>query len=147
MTSPMYFPNMDTAPFFKVTVFEGEHFQGHCQEFTSECCNIHNCGLDNIRSIRVESGAWVGFEHLDFQGQQFILERGEYPNWEAYSGSLAYHSERFMSFRPVYCAVSTWREERGEEERRGGGRREERGMQMTHRKRREVGVKEQDTTE
>ncbi|XP_019129330.1 crystallin, beta A1, like 2 [Larimichthys crocea] len=104
MNSSMYFPSMGTAPFFKVTVFEREYFQGKCMEFTSECCNIHDCGMDNIRSIRVESGAWVGFEHHDFQGQQFILERGEYPNWDAYSGSLSYHTERFMSFRPIYCA-------------------------------------------
>ncbi|KAG7214489.1 hypothetical protein INR49_023001 [Caranx melampygus] len=83
MTSPMYFPSMGTAPFFKVTVFDREHFQGKCLEFTSD---------------------WVGFEHHDFQGQQFILERGEYPNWESYSGSLSYHTERFMSFRPIYCA-------------------------------------------
>uniref|UniRef100_A0AAZ3SIE8 Beta/gamma crystallin 'Greek key' domain-containing protein n=1 Tax=Oncorhynchus tshawytscha TaxID=74940 RepID=A0AAZ3SIE8_ONCTS len=71
----MFFPGMGMAPFFKVTVFEQEHFQGKCQEFTSECCNIQNCGLDNIRSIRVESGAWVGYiEHHDFQ---------EYPHWDA----------------------------------------------------------------
>ncbi|CAB1326961.1 unnamed protein product [Coregonus sp. 'balchen'] len=92
-------------PWTPVTVFEQEHFQGKCQEFTSECCNIHDCGLDNIRSIRVESGAWVGFEHHDFQGQQFILERGEYPHWDSYSGSLSYHVERLMSLRPIYCAL------------------------------------------
>lgn len=40
-----------------MTVFEQEHFQGKYLEFTSECCNIQDCGLDNIRSIRVESGA------------------------------------------------------------------------------------------
>lgn len=48
------------CPFLRppqVTVFEQEHFQGKCLEFTSECCNIQECGLDNIRSIRVESGA------------------------------------------------------------------------------------------
>lgn len=53
--------------------------------------------------------SWVGFEHHDFQGQQFVLERGEYPNWEAFSGSLSHHIERFMSLRPIYCAVSTGR--------------------------------------
>ncbi|CAB1417608.1 unnamed protein product [Pleuronectes platessa] len=107
MTIPMSFPSMGTAPFFKVTVFEQEHFQGKNMEFTSECSNINDCGLDNIRSIRVESGAWVGFEHHSFQGQQFILERGEYPSWDAFSGSLSYHTERLMSLRPIYCAVST----------------------------------------
>ena len=55
--------------------------------------------------------SWVGFEHHDFQGQQFILERGEYPHWDAYSGSLSYHVERLMSLRPIYCAVSTPRDE------------------------------------
>ncbi|KAM6952352.1 beta-crystallin A1-like [Lycodopsis pacificus] len=104
MMQPLVNSGMGMAPFFKVTVFEQEHFQGKCLEFTSECCNIQDCGLDNIRSIRVESGAWVGFEHHDFQGQQFILERGEYPHWDAYSGSLSYHVERLMSLRPIYCA-------------------------------------------
>ncbi|KAK6468611.1 beta-crystallin A1-like [Huso huso] len=98
---------MGYAPFWKVKVWEQEYFQGKCQEFTSECCNIQDCGFDNVRSIRVESGAWVGFEHHDFQGQQFVLERGEYPRWEGWSGNLSYHVERLMSFRPVYCAVST----------------------------------------
>ncbi|NP_001017738.2 crystallin, beta A1, like 1 [Danio rerio] len=104
MMQPMISSGMGMAPFFRVTVFEQEHFQGKCQEFTNECCNIQCCGFDNIRSIRVESGAWVGYEHHDFQGQQFILERGEYPHWDAYSGNLSYHVERLMSFRPIYCA-------------------------------------------
>ncbi|XP_072456181.1 beta-crystallin A4 [Notamacropus eugenii] len=47
---------------------------------------------------------WVGFEHAGFQGQQFVLERGEYPSWEAWSGNVAYHVERLTSFRPVACA-------------------------------------------
>lgn len=51
-------------------------------------------------------GRWVGFEHSGFQGQQFVLERGEYPCWEAWSGSNAYHVERMCSFRPIACAVS-----------------------------------------
>ncbi|XP_077434898.1 crystallin, beta A1, like 1 [Vanacampus margaritifer] len=104
MMQPLANSGMGLAPFFKVTVFEQEHFQGKSLEFTSECVNIQDCGLDNIRSIRVESGAWVGFEHHDFQGQQLILERGEYPHWDSYSGSLAYHVERLMSLRPIYCA-------------------------------------------
>lgn len=41
----------------QVTVFEQEHFQGKCQELTSECRNIQERGFDNIRSIRVENGA------------------------------------------------------------------------------------------
>uniref|UniRef100_A0A8U7NAC0 Uncharacterized protein n=1 Tax=Corvus moneduloides TaxID=1196302 RepID=A0A8U7NAC0_CORMO len=48
--------------------------------------------------------SWVGYEHTGFCGQQFILERGEYPRWDAWSGSNAYHIERLMSFRPVCSA-------------------------------------------
>ncbi|XP_043969676.1 LOW QUALITY PROTEIN: crystallin, beta A1, like 2 [Gambusia affinis] len=47
-----------------------------------------------------------GFEHHDCKGQLFILERGEYPNRVTYAGSLSYHTESFMSFRPIYCAVN-----------------------------------------
>lgn len=49
--------------------------------------------------------SWVGYEHSSFCGQQFVLERGEYPHWESWSGSNAYHIERMMSFRPICSAV------------------------------------------
>lgn len=61
------------------------------------CCG----GLTSLLPHR-----WAGFEHCGFQGQQFVLERGEYPCWEAWSGSNAYHVERMCSFRPIACAVS-----------------------------------------
>lgn len=50
---------------------------------------------------------WVAFEYPDFQGQQFILEKGDYPCWSAWSGSSGHHSNQLLSFRPVLCAVST----------------------------------------
>ncbi|XP_064323992.1 LOW QUALITY PROTEIN: beta-crystallin A3 [Phalacrocorax carbo] len=88
----------------RITVYDQENFQGKRMEFTSACPNIMECGFDNIRSLKVECGAWVGYEHTGFCGQQFILERGEYPRWDAWSGSNAYHIERLMSFRPVCSA-------------------------------------------
>ena len=51
-------------------------------------------------------GRWVGFEHAGFQGQQYVLERGEYPSWDAWSGNTSYPAERLTSFRPVACPVS-----------------------------------------
>lgn len=48
----------------------------------------------------------MGFEHAGFQGQQYVLERGEYPSWDAWSGNTSYPAERLTSFRPVACAVS-----------------------------------------
>lgn len=64
-------------------------------------------GLGFPKALTLGSRSWVGFEHCGFQGQQFVLERGEYPCWEAWSGSNAYHVDRMSSFRPITCAVSS----------------------------------------
>lgn len=50
--------------------------------------------------------SWVGYEYPEFQGQQFILEKGDYPRFEAWSGNSSYRTEHLLSFRPVKCAVS-----------------------------------------
>uniref|UniRef100_G3QIP2 Crystallin beta A1 n=1 Tax=Gorilla gorilla gorilla TaxID=9595 RepID=G3QIP2_GORGO len=89
---------------WKITIYDQENFQGKRMEFTSSCPNVSERSFDNVRSLKVESGAWIGYEHTSFCGQQFILERGEYPRWDAWSGSNAYHIERLMSFRPVCSA-------------------------------------------
>uniref|UniRef100_A0A3Q3QB58 Beta-crystallin A4 n=2 Tax=Monopterus albus TaxID=43700 RepID=A0A3Q3QB58_MONAL len=87
-----------------IIVYDEECFQGRRHEFTSECYNVMEFGFETVRSLRVESGAWVGYEHASYQGQQFVLEKGEYPQCDAFSGSNAYHIERMTSFRPIACA-------------------------------------------
>ncbi|XP_061225176.1 beta-crystallin A4 isoform X2 [Neopsephotus bourkii] len=74
-----------------------DHIPAGCSgcEQGGGCCG----GLTSLLPHR-----WAGFEHCGFQGQQFVLERGEYPCWEAWSGSNAYHVERMCSFRPIACA-------------------------------------------
>ncbi|XP_023411894.2 beta-crystallin A3 [Loxodonta africana] len=89
---------------WKITIYDQENFQGKRMEFTSSCPNVSERNFDNVRSLKVECGAWIGYEHTSFCGQQFILERGEYPRWDAWSGSNAYHVERLMSFRPICSA-------------------------------------------
>lgn len=42
---------------FQITVYDQEHFQGKRMEFTASCQNIIECGMDNIRSLKVECGA------------------------------------------------------------------------------------------
>ncbi|KAL2099863.1 hypothetical protein ACEWY4_004257 [Coilia grayii] len=88
----------------EIIVYDEECFQGRHHEFTSECCNVMEFGFESVRSLKVESGAWVGYEHSFYQGQQFVLERGEYPQCDAFGGSNAYHIERMTSFRPIACA-------------------------------------------
>ncbi|KAK6292668.1 hypothetical protein J4Q44_G00372530 [Coregonus suidteri] len=89
---------------FKITVWEEENFQGKRCEFMLECQNIMERGFQKIRSIKVENGPWVGFEYPEFQGQQFILEKGDYPRYEAWSGNSSYRTEHMLSFRPIKCA-------------------------------------------
>uniref|UniRef100_A0AAZ3S488 Beta-crystallin A2 n=1 Tax=Oncorhynchus tshawytscha TaxID=74940 RepID=A0AAZ3S488_ONCTS len=89
---------------FKITVWEEENFQGKRCEFLLECQNIMERGFQKIRSIKVENGPWVGFEYPEFQGQQFILEKGDYPRYEAWSGNSSYRTEHMLSFRPIKCA-------------------------------------------
>uniref|UniRef100_A0A8C0VY98 Beta-crystallin A2 n=1 Tax=Cyanistes caeruleus TaxID=156563 RepID=A0A8C0VY98_CYACU len=95
---------MDTLGQYKITVWEEENFQGKRCEFLMECPSIMERGFRKIRSIKVESGPWVGFEYPEYQGQQFILEKGDYPRWEAWSGNSGYRTEHLLSFRPVKCA-------------------------------------------
>ncbi|XP_038229381.1 beta-crystallin A4 [Dermochelys coriacea] len=89
---------------WKMVVWDEAFFQGRKHEFTAECYDVRESGFQTVRSFKIESGAWAGFEHVGFQGQQFVLERGEYPRWEAWNGSHAYHVERMSSFRPIACA-------------------------------------------
>uniref|UniRef100_A0A8C2B481 Beta-crystallin A2 n=1 Tax=Cyprinus carpio TaxID=7962 RepID=A0A8C2B481_CYPCA len=91
---------------FRMTVFEEEYFQGKSCEFTFECQNILDRDFRKIRSIKVENGPWVGYEYPEFQGQQFILEKGDYPCYQAWSGNSSYRTEHMLSFRPIKCAVS-----------------------------------------
>uniref|UniRef100_A0A8D2LVP7 Beta-crystallin A4 n=2 Tax=Varanus komodoensis TaxID=61221 RepID=A0A8D2LVP7_VARKO len=87
-----------------IVLWDEPAFQGRCVEFTADCYDVAACGFPSVRSARVESGTWAGFEHPGFQGQQFVLEQGDYPCWEAWSGSHAYHVWRISSFRPISCA-------------------------------------------
>ncbi|CAI9533844.1 unnamed protein product, partial [Staurois parvus] len=79
--------------------YEYENFQGRKVEFSSECRNLCDRGFDHVKSIRVECGPWVAFEQKDFTGEMFILEKGEYPRWDAWSN--CFRADRIMSLRPV----------------------------------------------
>uniref|UniRef100_A0A8C5WCC9 Beta-crystallin A2 n=1 Tax=Leptobrachium leishanense TaxID=445787 RepID=A0A8C5WCC9_9ANUR len=104
LRSTMSTQPIETLGQWKVTVWEEENFQGKRCEFLIECPNIMERGFRRIRSVKVENGPWVGYEYPEFQGQQFILEKGDYPRWEAWSGNSGYRTEHLLSFRPVKSA-------------------------------------------
>uniref|UniRef100_A0A8C6D8E3 Gamma-crystallin N n=1 Tax=Moschus moschiferus TaxID=68415 RepID=A0A8C6D8E3_MOSMO len=82
----------------KITLYEGKHFTGRKLEVFGDCDNFQDRGFMNrVNSVRVESGAWVCFDHPDFRGQQFILEHGDYPDFYRWNG----HNDHMGSCRPV----------------------------------------------
>lgn len=49
--------------------------------------------------------SFVGFEQMNFCGEMYILEKGEYPRWDTWSNS--YRSDCLMSLRPIRMVRST----------------------------------------
>ncbi|KAM6051134.1 beta-crystallin B2 isoform 2-T3 [Theristicus caerulescens] len=84
---------------YKITIYELENFQGKKCELTEELHNINEKDLEKVGSIQVESGPWLGFERQAFAGEQFVLEKGDYPRWDSWSNS--HNSDSLMSIRPL----------------------------------------------
>lgn len=71
---------------------------GRKLEVFGDCDNFQDRGFMNrVNSVRVESGAWVCFDHPDFRGQQFVLEHGDYPDFYLWNR----HNDHMGSCRPV----------------------------------------------
>ncbi|KAL0184200.1 hypothetical protein M9458_019896 [Cirrhinus mrigala] len=61
--------------------------------------------FSRCNSIRVESGAWVLYERPNFMGCQYILTRGEYPDYQHWMG----YSDSIRSCRMVRNHTGTFR--------------------------------------
>uniref|UniRef100_A0A3B4D6E5 Beta/gamma crystallin 'Greek key' domain-containing protein n=1 Tax=Pygocentrus nattereri TaxID=42514 RepID=A0A3B4D6E5_PYGNA len=80
-------------------VFDQENFQGRMIEINAECMNVCEMGMDRVRSLRVECGPFVGWEQMNFCGEMYILEKGDYPRWDSWSNCQK--NDYLLSFRPV----------------------------------------------
>ncbi|OCT92001.1 hypothetical protein XELAEV_18015059mg [Xenopus laevis] len=82
-----------------------ERFEGKELDFTEEVRSLQGEGYNNhVMSVSVKSGIWVVYEHSDFRGRQWLLERKQIPNWLLYSGlqrigSLCPIRQRTVYFR------------------------------------------------
>lgn len=56
-----------------------------------------NCSMD--ASWLCISCSFVGFEQMNFCGEMYILEKGEYPRWDSWSNCQ--RNDYLLSFRPV----------------------------------------------
>ncbi|XP_046887084.1 gamma-crystallin S-like isoform X2 [Hypomesus transpacificus] len=83
----------------RIIFFEDKNYQGRRYECDSDCSDFHTY-LSRCNSIRVESGAWVLYERPNYTGYQYVLTRGEYPDYQRWMGL----NERICSCKMVHFA-------------------------------------------
>uniref|UniRef100_A0A3P9J8Q7 Beta/gamma crystallin 'Greek key' domain-containing protein n=1 Tax=Oryzias latipes TaxID=8090 RepID=A0A3P9J8Q7_ORYLA len=96
----------------KALVFEKPHFEGTCLEVDCDVYNlleqdeeeeeadkagVKKTALSGVGSLKILRGLWVGYLEADFEGQQYILEEGDYSDCRDWGGS----EEGLLSLRPV----------------------------------------------
>ncbi|KAG8444708.1 hypothetical protein GDO86_009759 [Hymenochirus boettgeri] len=99
----------------KIIIFEKALFEGRQVEIEKEVLKLEALEspevnqdkeivpFTNIGSIRVISGLWIGFEKSGFEGHQYLLEEGDYEEWNQWGGFDAL----LQSLRPVLSDFST----------------------------------------
>ncbi|XP_048459060.1 uncharacterized protein LOC125484424 [Rhincodon typus] len=80
----------------KVIIFEKSFFNGHSKEICKDASNLKTFWEDvpdlnvndikGVGSIRVLGGVWVCYEKECYSGHQYLLEEGEYEDWQAWGG-------------------------------------------------------------
>uniref|UniRef100_A0A3B3ZS30 Beta/gamma crystallin 'Greek key' domain-containing protein n=1 Tax=Periophthalmus magnuspinnatus TaxID=409849 RepID=A0A3B3ZS30_9GOBI len=93
-------------------VFEKPNFEGESIEVDSEVFSFNEIEIEgptdeadvkkqvlsSVGSLKIIGGLWVGYQEADFEGQQYILEEGEYAHWKDWGGS----EDGLLSLRPIY---------------------------------------------
>ncbi|XP_070236300.1 gamma-crystallin C isoform X1 [Bos mutus] len=69
----------------KITFYEDRGFQGRCYQCSSDCPNLQPY-FSRCNSIRVDSGCWMLYERPNYQGHQYFLQRGDYPDYLQWMG-------------------------------------------------------------
>ncbi|XP_061553389.1 beta/gamma crystallin domain-containing protein 1 [Phycodurus eques] len=95
----------------KALVFEKPDFEGDCLEVDGDLCKLieeegeaeqGSSGgtkktISAVGSLKILGGLWVGYQEEDFEGQQYVLEEGEYPHCSDWGGS----EDDLLSIRPI----------------------------------------------
>ncbi|CAG5905716.1 unnamed protein product [Menidia menidia] len=68
-----------------IVFYEDRNFQGRHHECSSDCPEMHSF-FSRCNSIKVESGAWVAYEKPNYSGYQYMLHKGEYPDYQRWAG-------------------------------------------------------------
>ncbi|XP_035649349.1 uncharacterized protein LOC118398275 isoform X1 [Oncorhynchus keta] len=107
LTEPMLVlyeqPDVEQDNTFEVTEALPDVEQDNTFEVTEAIPDVELFGFrTTTRSIHVVSGAWIAYSHVDFSGDQYILEKGFYSNPADWGSS----DNRICSVQPILQAPS-----------------------------------------
>ncbi|XP_075868712.1 crystallin, gamma S1 [Nelusetta ayraudi] len=71
--------------FIQIIFYEDRDYKGRRYECDRDCADFH-AYLSRCNSAWVESGTWVIYERPNYKGHQYILTRGEYPDYQSWIG-------------------------------------------------------------
>lgn len=70
---------------FQIIFYEDRNFQGRFHESDNDSSDLHSY-FSHCNSIRVEGGFWVIYERPNYMGYQYVLNPGEYPDYQHWLG-------------------------------------------------------------
>ncbi|GCB71758.1 hypothetical protein scyTo_0006060 [Scyliorhinus torazame] len=68
-----------------IIFYEDRNFQGRHYECSSDCADLSSY-FSRCNSMRVMSDWWVMYERPNYMGYQYVLSRGEYPDYQRWMG-------------------------------------------------------------
>ncbi|XP_067247435.1 beta/gamma crystallin domain-containing protein 1 [Chanodichthys erythropterus] len=105
----MGLPKVENPAAVKAVLYEKAGLEGRCVEVHGDVFSFGRTetdpddhGLNCVESLKILGGLWVGYEREGFDGQQFILEEGEYVDWRDWGGT----GQKLLSLRPVLMDFS-----------------------------------------
>ncbi|XP_028289521.1 gamma-crystallin M3-like [Parambassis ranga] len=69
----------------KIIFYEDRNFQGRSYETSSDCADTSS-HLSRCHSCKVESGCFMVYDQPNYVGQQYLLRRGEYSDYQCMMG-------------------------------------------------------------
>ncbi|XP_067844301.1 gamma-crystallin S-1-like [Heptranchias perlo] len=69
----------------QIIFYEDRNFQGRHYECSTDYADLSSY-FSRCNSIRVESDWWVLYERPNYMGYQYVLSRGEYPDYQRWMG-------------------------------------------------------------
>ncbi|KAK1876571.1 Gamma-crystallin M2 [Dissostichus eleginoides] len=63
----------------RIRIYERPDFSGQMIEFSDDMPNLMDrWRYQDLHSAHVQDGVWVFYEHSNYRGRQYLLEKGEY---------------------------------------------------------------------